>query len=247
MSQHVNRVTVIGPNLLDQSRGDFHVHAAGCADIARSARRDPMFDQGWSINASSRLEIAGAIYEDIIAEDEGSSAADYLSTIHFAPCVTLPERVAKRDDSMDEWDACGRDCDGQRDLGDDLGAIVAAEARRIESNPHLWWAIRIREETGMGWDAACVLAEAQRDRLAAHEASGQLARERNDEQFGPAEADGLARVAAILAVLPGANVVRVPGGFQVGAFSMAPALALSKLCDAGLDARNVWGATVVYF
>lgn len=87
------RVTIVGPNLRDQSRGDFHVHAAGCADLARdpNLRRE---DQSWTIDAASRFGVAEAIYEDIIAENPGSSAADYVGTLHFAPCVTLAEMSA---------------------------------------------------------------------------------------------------------------------------------------------------------
>lgn len=83
------RVTIVGPNLRDQSKGDFHVHAAGCGDLARdpNLRRE---DQSWSIDAPSRLAIADAIYEDIIAENPDTTASDYLSSLHFAPCVTLP-------------------------------------------------------------------------------------------------------------------------------------------------------------
>jgi hypothetical protein len=33
------KLTIVGPNLLDQSKGDFHVHAAGCADLSRGQYR----------------------------------------------------------------------------------------------------------------------------------------------------------------------------------------------------------------
>lgn len=81
------RVTIIGPNLRDQSRGDFHVHAEGCADIARMAVRDPAYRDGWTIDAASRASVAGDVYEDIIAE-RGGEPVDYLDGFHFAPCCS---------------------------------------------------------------------------------------------------------------------------------------------------------------
>lgn len=82
-------VTIVGPNLRDQSKGTFHVHAAGCADLRRSPNLKHE-DQSWSIAATSREHIAGVVYEDHIAEAEDMTAADYLGDFHFAPCVTLP-------------------------------------------------------------------------------------------------------------------------------------------------------------
>lgn len=80
------RVTICGPNLRDQSKGDFHVHAAGCADLRRGAAREPEYRHGWTIDASSRESVAGEVYADIIAENPGSTAADYVETMHFFPC-----------------------------------------------------------------------------------------------------------------------------------------------------------------
>lgn len=84
------RVTIVGPNLRDQSRGEFHVHATGCADLKRdpNLRRE---DQSWTVDAASKLGVVDAIFEDIIDENKGH-ASDYLSQVHFAPCVTLTRR-----------------------------------------------------------------------------------------------------------------------------------------------------------
>lgn len=81
-------VTIVGPNLRDQSKGTFHVHAAGCADLTRN--RNLRGEQTMTINASSLEGIAANVYEDIIAENDGNTGADYLGEFHFAPCVTLP-------------------------------------------------------------------------------------------------------------------------------------------------------------
>lgn len=79
------RVTIIGPNLRDQSRGDFHVHAAGCADIARMAAREPAYTDGWTIEAETRESVADDVYADII-DERGGEPADFLDEFHFFPC-----------------------------------------------------------------------------------------------------------------------------------------------------------------
>lgn len=67
-------VTICGPNLYDQSKGEFHVHAAGCADLVRHARREPEYANGWTIEATSREDIVRAIYADHIEEAERENA-----------------------------------------------------------------------------------------------------------------------------------------------------------------------------
>ena len=80
------RVTICGPNLRDQSKGTFHVHAEGCADLKRHAHREPEYRDGWTINAESREAVADEVYADIIDENPDSTAADYVSDFHFFPC-----------------------------------------------------------------------------------------------------------------------------------------------------------------
>lgn len=81
-------VKICGPNLNDQSKGDFHVHAAGCADLVKHARREPEYQYGWKVDAESRVQVAEEIFCDIMAENEGEWAKPeaYLSDIHFFPC-----------------------------------------------------------------------------------------------------------------------------------------------------------------
>jgi len=82
-------VTIIGPNLRDQSKGTFHVHAAGCADIAKMARRDPAYKDGWTMDAESRAYICDAVYPP---EDFYCESGEYLFDFHFFPCCAhLPE------------------------------------------------------------------------------------------------------------------------------------------------------------
>lgn len=81
------RVVIVGPNLRDQTKGSFHVHAEGCADL----RRDPNVkheNQGWVIEADTVEDVAEAVYSDMMEESD-SPASDYVSDFHFAPCVTL--------------------------------------------------------------------------------------------------------------------------------------------------------------
>lgn len=42
------------------------------------------------------------------------SAPAVLAAVRYARMILAREAPAVRDDSMDEWDASGRDCDGQR-------------------------------------------------------------------------------------------------------------------------------------
>ena len=80
------RVTICGPNLRDQSKGQFHVHAEGCADLRRGAIREPEYRHGWTIDATSREQVADEVYADIIDENPGTTAGDYVSDFHFFPC-----------------------------------------------------------------------------------------------------------------------------------------------------------------
>lgn len=87
------KVTIIGPNLRDQSKGTFHVHAAGCADIAKMAKRDPAYRDGWNVDVDS----CESVVLDVYGPDAGSFDLDpdnredidqYMSEFHFAPCTT---------------------------------------------------------------------------------------------------------------------------------------------------------------
>jgi hypothetical protein len=90
------KLTVHGPNLKDQTRGDFEVHAADCAD---NARVEYLFGKPTAADLArdtaeyaTAIELAETIYADHI--DEGSTTAeDELSSFHFAPCCDkLPTR-----------------------------------------------------------------------------------------------------------------------------------------------------------
>jgi hypothetical protein len=86
-------VTIIGPNLRDQSKGSFHVHASGCADIAKTARRDPAYaDASWTIEASTRDDVVLEVYSDMIEDNDRDPIEDYRDDLYFFPCCTqLPQ------------------------------------------------------------------------------------------------------------------------------------------------------------
>lgn len=78
------RVSICGPNLRDQSKGQFHVHAANCTDLTRNIRREPEYRNGWEMDAASRVEVCDAIYPP---EDFECESGDYLDDLHFFPCT----------------------------------------------------------------------------------------------------------------------------------------------------------------
>lgn len=79
------RVTLCGPNLRDQSKGTFHVHAADCTDLTRGARREPEYRNGWTIDADFRTDVAIEVYADHMDEN-GDEPSAYVSDFYFFPC-----------------------------------------------------------------------------------------------------------------------------------------------------------------
>lgn len=83
------RVTIIGPNLRDQSKGQLHVHAEGCADIRRMARREPEYQHGWTIEAKAQRDVVEATYDPGDFEwDPKEDYGMYRSEFHFFPCCS---------------------------------------------------------------------------------------------------------------------------------------------------------------
>lgn len=74
-------LSIFGPNLRDQSKGQFVVHAKGCADCGKLKNENHM-----PLLASSFEEVAKELYGDMI--NEGScDVATAMGEVHFAPCV----------------------------------------------------------------------------------------------------------------------------------------------------------------
>lgn len=85
------RVVVVGQPL---TIGEFHVHAAGCADL----KRDPNLrheDQSFVVDAATRVEVCDAVYppgefEPELFDEFDCESGEYLDRFHFASCVILP-------------------------------------------------------------------------------------------------------------------------------------------------------------
>lgn len=80
----MTNVIVLGPNLPDQSKGDFHVHAEGCRDIARYPRS--IRDGGTPLDVSSVEEISAVIY------DFEENPEQYAHDFYDFPCVQFEEK-----------------------------------------------------------------------------------------------------------------------------------------------------------
>lgn len=80
------RVVICGPNLNDQSKGQFHAHAEGCADLRRMASREPEYRHGWTVEVETRIEVGDNIYEDHIGEGTMLSG-EGVDDVHFFPCL----------------------------------------------------------------------------------------------------------------------------------------------------------------
>lgn len=75
------KIKIFGPNLVDQSKGDFVVHAADCADCNKLKHENSYLEEH-----DSELSVSESIFIDMI--EEGSmTAEDGLCEIHFCPCV----------------------------------------------------------------------------------------------------------------------------------------------------------------
>lgn len=80
-------VTICGPNLRDQSKGDLHVHAADCGDLRRGAIREPAYHDGWTIEAGSYAEVVQEVYPPEDFNYDPEEAHLYADTLWFAPCT----------------------------------------------------------------------------------------------------------------------------------------------------------------
>lgn len=84
-------VGICGPNLRDQSKGQFHVHSADCRDLRLYGPDAALRGEvPWFADVTDR---AGAVYE-VYADQigEGSPYDACRQDLHFAPCLAdLPE------------------------------------------------------------------------------------------------------------------------------------------------------------
>jgi hypothetical protein len=104
-------VVICGPNLTNQTKGQFHVHTADCADLDKMKRREPAYrpENRMAIEADSRQEIVEWLYDDHMTEEERErgTTPDWreYDDIYLFPCLkALPELSAEpvEDESDDE-------------------------------------------------------------------------------------------------------------------------------------------------
>lgn len=84
------RVAVIGPNLRNQSKGQFHVHTEFCSHHLPMALSEPEYANPQIFEASSCTEVVDAIYPpDEYERDMGDpiECAAYMRDFYFFPCV----------------------------------------------------------------------------------------------------------------------------------------------------------------
>lgn len=88
------KVTIFGPNLNDQSRGTFHVHAAGCQFERRygPGTKYGGDGHGWTIDVESRWEATEAVYCDVMTDDPDYYATaearqDLIADLWFSSCL----------------------------------------------------------------------------------------------------------------------------------------------------------------
>jgi hypothetical protein len=80
------RLKIFGANLRDQSKGQFVVHAADCADCKKLEK---IGEHCCVEEHASCLSVSASIWSDCIAEGS-MTADDGMNEIHFAPCVKIP-------------------------------------------------------------------------------------------------------------------------------------------------------------
>lgn len=92
------KVRIHGPNLYDQSKGQFHVHSADCGDNRKYGPGGKLGgdDPGWVVEVESLEEVVLEVYADHLDENPGVKPLDWVDEFHFAPCVKLPDQVEYR-------------------------------------------------------------------------------------------------------------------------------------------------------
>jgi hypothetical protein len=81
-------LVVIGPNLLDQSKGSMHVHAYGCADTYKAEYRFHDVDTSTPYDFANEREVVEFVYPpDEFDYDPETDLASYAADIYFYPCA----------------------------------------------------------------------------------------------------------------------------------------------------------------
>lgn len=82
-------VLVIGPNLPDQSKGQFHVHASGCSAGSKLANRVPYGVSRYAAPASLRAIVLDVYDPDCFGYDaaDADAFAGYAGEFYVCPCA----------------------------------------------------------------------------------------------------------------------------------------------------------------
>lgn len=85
---------VIGPNLNDQSTGEFHVHAAGCQDLRNygfgKRLGGDISDVKHPVDLDTLQDMVLYVYDNGIMEESPDTPWQaYLSEFHVFPCCRL--------------------------------------------------------------------------------------------------------------------------------------------------------------
>jgi len=80
------KLKIFGANLRDQSKGQFVVHAADCADCKKLEK---IGEYCCIEEHSTRLSVSASIWADCIAQGDDTTPESGLGEIHFAPCCKL--------------------------------------------------------------------------------------------------------------------------------------------------------------
>lgn len=126
------RLKIHGPNLQDQTKGDFVAHAADCKDNSKVKYLFGSDQEGqnaaWEIEADTVREVVEAVYEDFIFHNDKDPWMSFVSDIHFAPCCDgLPTTKRGRPKKVNPATAALR-----RNV---TGAIERGEAEAIVEQP----------------------------------------------------------------------------------------------------------------
>lgn len=87
------RLTVHGPNGMPDGI-TFHVHVAGCADLARRPHYRRSRGEAWTADFDSVQDVVVTTYSDIMSENDETDDdyERYLGEFHFFPCTeALPQ------------------------------------------------------------------------------------------------------------------------------------------------------------
>lgn len=102
-------VTIVGPNLIDQSRGTFEVHKQGCSSTYRNTNESPSY-AGWDVEVESKLDVAEEVYSDHACDENEYESEGYwqhlandVADFHFHNCVgSIPEGEPRQPEDHSE-------------------------------------------------------------------------------------------------------------------------------------------------